>query len=300
MSKRVLAPPHVLARYSACEINSQDVTAKIDSSPIGVSIGGWRITSSNSPISTEAQTKEFADFLAEHCNNKKKLSPPELLFYNAYLVLEFGSFKLQATARTALTEWAVAHLDLDENKCQEVRGVCIIKSADASLWEAKPQRSEITTPREFIVDWTWSTPYAFGIQGWTPLPSSGMDMDALRDQTLPILYYHDVTLYEDDLHDNGHVQLNIKIRVMPTCFLVLQRLVVRVEGVLARCRETRLFCHMNKPTHLYRDVSWRQATWDQLPSLGLTPDTLDASLNQLPLVELPFDLYAYSVKIIEP
>lgn len=31
----------------------------------------------------------------------------------------------------------------------------------------------------------------------------------------PILFYDDVTLFEDELHDHGAVQLNVKVRVMP-------------------------------------------------------------------------------------
>jgi type 2A phosphatase activator TIP41 len=53
--------------------------------------------------------------------------------------------------------------------------------------------------------------------------------------------YADIPLFEDELHDNGTSALSVKIRVMPTFWLVLLRFFLRVDGVLIRLRDTRVF-----------------------------------------------------------
>ncbi|KAH9301510.1 hypothetical protein KI387_013093, partial [Taxus chinensis] len=58
----------------------------------------------------------------------------------------------------------------------------------------------------------------------------------------PILFYDEVVLYEDELADNGVSLLTVKVRVMPTCWFLLLRFWLRVDGVLMRLRDTRMFC----------------------------------------------------------
>lgn len=48
-------------------------------------------------------------------------------------------------------------------------------------------------------------------------------------------------LYEDELADNGITMLSIKIRVMPARLLLLSRLFMRLDDVLFRIRDTRVF-----------------------------------------------------------
>lgn len=57
----------------------------------------------------------------------------------------------------------------------------------------------------------------------------------------PILLFDEVSLYEDELGDNGIVWLNAKVRVMPERMLILSRLFLRVDGVLFRVRDTRVY-----------------------------------------------------------
>jgi len=216
---------------------------------------------------------------------------------------------------------------------------------------------------ELNFDWTYSTPFTGFFQTvagtttdttnrtepWIPCPHSGIRMDLLTDRTQPILYFDDVTLYEDDLHDNGQVQLSIKIRVMPTCFYLLQRLFLRVDRVIVRCRDTRIFhpfatatsipstttttaasCSANNnnsssnrssstaPTTIpptgvvcYRDVTWREAKWEDLTGLHLPNDvsswrisdggthTSQILLEKLPLVKLPPSIPPYSYVQLE-
>ncbi len=58
----------------------------------------------------------------------------------------------------------------------------------------------------------------------------------------PILFYDDIVLFEDELADNGSSIVNVKVRVMPSGFLVLQRFFLRVDDVVFRVFDTRLYC----------------------------------------------------------
>lgn len=242
------------------------------------------------------------------------------------------------------------------------RGVSIVRTADAALWSSR-SRGDYDDPAsatatatttatsgesQFYYDWTYSSPYAGTVvtadgeeetsddatminnrQMWMPLSRSHIPLRLLRDDTQPILLYDDVHLYEDDLHDNGDVELNAKIRVMPGCWYVLQRLFVRVDRVCVRCREVRYFCSFEdvrdddgergvvvaRANVIYRDVSWREAAWEELRDAGMptdpaawreggsagggvpgmpAPPPLASLLMRLPSVSLPDDIPRFS------
>jgi hypothetical protein len=343
---------------------------KRPANPVGLRLHGWNIVTVNSPISTEAQEKEFSSFLADQCDHKKKLAPPELLFYNAFVSVsrftgmgvsdgqttkastqepldaEGTQEELRITARAALGEWADAHQFLKDNEGDDTdgsamtsyRGVSVLKTADAMLWESKLTRGKqtgsgsgsapegkdstafdiflqsATARAERYLDWTYSTPYAGNsflsdCCQWIPCITSGIgpSMSLLTDRTQPILLFDDVTLYEDDLHDNGQVQLSVKVRVMPTCFFLLQRLFLRVDNVIVRCRDTRILCKFegdgnHRSSKMYRDVQWRECVWGDLELAALPSDVKSwtdphcaSLLPRLPLVELPPDIPQHSV-----
>lgn len=58
-------------------------------------------------------------------------------------------------------------------------------------------------------------------------------MERLKEKE-KILFYQELMLYEDELHDNGIAQCTVKIRVMPTSFFVLLRFFLRVDNVMVR------------------------------------------------------------------
>ncbi|MCO5584975.1 hypothetical protein L7F22_038907 [Adiantum nelumboides] len=67
-----------------------------------------------------------------------------------------------------------------------------------------------------------------------PPPSPGAKAE-------PILFFDDLILFEDELGDNGTSLLNVKVRVMPTGLLVLQRFFLRVDNVVFRVFDTRMY-----------------------------------------------------------
>lgn len=69
----------------------------------------------------------------------------------------------------------------------------------------------------------------------TPIPV------ALLKHPDPILFFDEVVLYEDELADNGIAMLSCKIRVMPARLLLLCRFFMRLDDVVFRIRDTRVF-----------------------------------------------------------
>ena len=118
---------------------------------------------------------------------------------------------------------------------------------------------------------TTSTPSS----SWIRLEQSGMNRSLLTDQSVPILYYDQIDLYEDDLHDNGYVHYHIKVRVMPQCIYVLARLFVRVDHVVLRTRDARWLVDFEQQHTIFRDITWRQVHWDELAKLSLPHQVRD-------------------------
>lgn len=55
-----------------------------------------------------------------------------------------------------------------------------------------------------------------------------------------------MVLYESELDDNGISVFSCKLRVMPDRMLLLCRLFMRLDNVLVRIRDTRIYVDFNK------------------------------------------------------
>lgn len=92
-------------------------------------------------------------------------------------------------------------------------------------------------------DWSYTTDYKGTIYRSSPAfkPSpSPIPLDLLRRPD-PILFFDEITLYEDEMADNGITVFSCKIRVMPARLLLLCRFFMRLDNVLIRIRDTRVY-----------------------------------------------------------
>ena len=92
---------------------------------------------------------------------------------------------------------------------------------------------------------------------WKKTDVSGINYDLLRMRDVPILFYDEVLLYQDDLEDCGDVLYEAKLRVMPQCWFLLSRFFLRVDGSVVRIRDTRIF-HRFGDNQVHMDVSWKE------------------------------------------
>ena len=332
-SNRRLAPQNVLKTYDASPIISASTQE-----PMGITVGGWEITTSSSPIGNESQMDYLGDSLQSLILDDRRILLPEIVYFHAFVSLKYTGgagakegpappsasvksdvdedtdvnvdgrkeitpMEIKFTAQDSLEEWAKCHAHLATSS--SYMGVSVMKTVDAKLWEARQARerqqassvSTSSTTRgdlfgkgaaaaalqncstEFNYDWSYSTPYAGtigeGLRNVEGFPTSGIEtnMHLLTDQTQPILYFDDVRLYEDDMHDNGYVSLRAKIRVMPRCFFVLLSLFVRIDHVLIRIKESRFLCKFDDDgadeIKIYRDITWKECSWENLTKMNL-------------------------------
>ena len=97
-------------------------------------------------------------------------------------------------------------------------------------------------------DWSYSTDYkgTLSIDSPTFSPSlTPIPVELLKRQD-PILFFDEVMLYEDEMADNGITLLSCKIRVMPQRMLLLCRFFMRLDNVLLRIRDTRVYIDFGK------------------------------------------------------
>jgi len=348
-SRRHIAEEGVLQKFRASIISDDE------GAHIGINISGWNIMTSSSSIGNESEMEALTDFLQHQISDSRRLALPEIVFTKAYARLtrrDIGKEQevndndseplavIRFTAKDALEEWASCHNHLEtdgKDKNSLCKGVAIIKSVDAKLWEERQarerkQQQKVSSTNshfgkgavaaalkhcstEFNYDWTFSSPYtgtslvSGKTKAWTKAESSGINFSLLTDQSQPILFFDDVTLYEDDMHDNGYVSLKCKIRVMPTCFFILQSLFDRVDNVTIRVKEVRIFAKFENDGEIKisKDVCWREIPWNKLISLGLPShvgswrieeegmqQTVTGMIRKLPQIQLPIGVYEHS------
>ena len=86
-------------------------------------------------------------------------------------------------------------------------------------------------------------------------------------QDNPILHYGQVVLYEDEFADRGYSKAYVRFRVMKDCYFILLRSYIRIDHVIVRILDTRIF-HKFTDNFLIRDFSHREATYNQLKHAG--------------------------------
>ncbi|KAK4684967.1 type 2A phosphatase activator TIP41, partial [Tremellales sp. Uapishka_1] len=94
--------------------------------------------------------------------------------------------------------------------------------------------------------------------------------DAVLDR---ILFYEDVPLFEDELHDNGESILNVRIRVMPHSFFILSRLFVRVDNVLFRIYDVRIY-HAFGTAEVIREITGMEGEYADVKQILEKPSDL--------------------------
>jgi len=190
----------------------------------GLRFHGWEFTSnSKAHIMPDADSDDFSADLALP-------QIPEEVYADNFLNLKMvqGGAEVKFNAHDAL-----GMVDAKND---------LVKVSYANEWAAA--RAGASSEYEVLkpYDWTFTTPYkgtydpAFKISE----TEEQIDMKSLMVKE-KILFFDSINLYGDDFGDNGDVMLNVKVRVMPSSFFVLQRLFVRVDRVLVRIIDTRLW-----------------------------------------------------------
>ncbi|KAB0799154.1 hypothetical protein PPYR_07034 [Photinus pyralis] len=175
---------------------------------------------------------------------------PEMVFPNNVLSLIHGSgLQIEFNALDALKLVSSVELDL--------------KVAYAEAWKESRDPSNLVEKIKPF-DWTFSTNYNGSLSGRFSIEPTDerINIERLKERE-KILFYEDLMLFEDELHDNGIASCTVKIRVMPSSFFVLLRFFLRVDGVLVRINDTRYYHDFSTP-YILREFTCRESPVQQL------------------------------------
>ncbi|GAM90269.1 hypothetical protein ANO11243_083110 [Dothideomycetidae sp. 11243] len=193
--------------------------------------GRWRISTCKRPI-LKAEPIE-----AMHA--KLGIPIPEMIFGENFVAIEDvrSGMKLEFNACDALDR---------VSKTEEG----MLQVAYSDEWKKDRQHQEGIRGVVKPFDWSYSTDFRGTTtsgdgQSWRQSTASQHPIRTdLLSRPDPILFYDDVMLYEDELADNGIAMFSCKVRVMPERFLLLCRFFLRLDGVIVRVRDTRVYVEL--------------------------------------------------------
>ncbi|KAF0978285.1 hypothetical protein FDP41_002800 [Naegleria fowleri] len=229
-------------------------------------INDWKFDTLKTPILNQTESDELKEEL-------KIFAIPEQTF-NSYLTITNTSngFEYHFNTRDALLYAKNEAIDQCAH-IQKIKVNCHETWMNKKIPNSNDQLNDVNE-RDDGIDWTFTTLYKGSVPtssdeseipscSIVPTKTHKIDYDLLKRKDDPILFYDEIVLFEDELHDHGVSHLTVKIRVMNHSFYVLMRFFLRVDGVCIRCIDTRLF-HKFGQNYLLREFSIRESSWKDL------------------------------------
>lgn len=199
------------------------------STPRGITQKGFKVAAQKLPILKAEPIEQMTTALG--------VAPPEMIFGDNYLSIEH-----------AASGWGISFNAFDALDRVDKTGEKRLKVAYSKEWHES--REDTHDIKEVVkpFDWSYTTDYKGTLsptapqfsESSTPIP---VELLKLPD---PILFFDDVVLYEDELADNGIAMLSCKVRVMPARMLLLSRFFMRLDNVMLRLRDTRIYIDFDK------------------------------------------------------
>ncbi|KIX00787.1 uncharacterized protein Z518_09852 [Rhinocladiella mackenziei CBS 650.93] len=214
--------------------------------PRSFSIEGFRVTTQKLPILKAGPIDEMT--------NKLGITPPEMIFGDNFVAIEH-----------ARSGWGIKFDAFGALDRVDKTGEKRLKVAYSREWH---QSREDTHDIKEVVkpfDWSYTTDYKGDLAPDGPKfqqSTEAIPLELLRRPD-PILFFDDVILYEDELADNGITMLSCKIRIMPARLLLLCRFFMRLDNVLLRLRDTRVYIDF-EVKEVIREYVAKEETYDKV------------------------------------
>ncbi|KTW27904.1 uncharacterized protein T551_02871 [Pneumocystis jirovecii RU7] len=208
----------------------------------------WSVISTKGSILTSEEIQQFSSRLM--------IPIPEMTFGKNQVIMEHSS------------GWRMAFTAYDALEKVDKTGKEVIQVSYANEWVKKREKSCEGIGRSRCYDWTFTTTYQGTVTHENnrnlvnktavraeatkessennillpvfELSDEVIPVDKLKRQD-PILFFEEIVLYEDELSDNGLSVLSVKVRIMPERLLLLQRFFMRLDNVVFRIRDTRVY-----------------------------------------------------------
>ncbi|SPO02800.1 related to TIP41 - negatively regulates the TOR signaling pathway [Cephalotrichum gorgonifer] len=208
---------------------------------------------------------------------------PEMIFGDNLVLL-----------RHAPTGWTLAFNAFDALDAVGKDASNMLQVAYAQEWaSSRDNVKEVVNP----FDWSYSSTYdgtlAPGSASFAPTERA-IPLELLKRRD-PILFFDEVVLYESELDDNGISLYSVKVRLHEKRMLLLARLFVRVDNVIVRVRDTRVYVDF-ETDEVIREYTAREDSFanvkQALRMTGTLPDDLTIALRDpnilaplIPIVE---------------
>ncbi|XP_075433118.1 TIP41-like protein isoform X1 [Ascaphus truei] len=235
--------------------------------------GPWKLTAAKTHIMKSADVEKLAEEM-------HMPSLPEMMFGDNFLRIQHASgFGIEFNAKDAL------------KRVNNYQGA--VKVACAEEWQES--RSDSDHSKEVVkpYDWTYTTDYKGTFIGdnlvFSVVPTTErIDTEKLKARE-QIVFFEEVLLFEDELHDHGVSSLSVKIRVMPSSFFLLLRYFLRVDGVLIRMNDTRLYHEVDK-NFMLREYTSRESKVSKLSHVPAPLFTEPNEISQyLPVTQTAYE-----------
>ncbi|KAJ5896581.1 TIP41-like protein [Penicillium subrubescens] len=244
--------------------------------PHVIFVGGFRIATQKLPILKAEPIEEMTKQLG--------IAPPEMIFGDNHVTIEHEK-----------TGWGIDFNAFDALDRVDKTGQSMLQVAYSKEWQQSREKThegikEVVKP----FDWSYSTDYKGTLSPNAPPfeeTEKPIPIELLKRPD-PILFFDEVVLYEDELADNGIAMLSCKIRVMPGRLLLLSRFFMRLDNVLIRLRDTRVYVdfetrevireYQSKECEYEKVRQILAGTRDDIPALMRDPNRLS---EILPIVE---------------
>ncbi|KAJ5988309.1 TIP41-like protein [Penicillium waksmanii] len=230
--------------------------------PQQISVGGFRISTQKLPILKADPIDEMT--------KKLGIQVPEMIFGDNYVCIEHPP-----------SGWGINFNAFDALDLVDKTGQSMLQVAYSKEWQQKKKThdgiKEVVKP----FDWSYSTDYKGTLspnarpfeETTKPIPIE------LLKRPDPILFFDEVVLYEDELADNGIAMLSCKIRVMPERLLLLTRFFMRLDNVLIRLRDTRVYVDFEKK-EVIREYQSKECEYEKVRQmLAGTRDDIPALMR---------------------
>jgi hypothetical protein len=200
---------------------------------------GFKITTRKLPILKAGPIEEMT--------KKLGIAPPEMIFGDNMVRIEhaqsgwhieFNAFDaLDLVDKTGENMFKVSYSQ-EWQQNRYTLPTFLVYATDSLSQKQFEDIKEVVKP----FDWSYSTDYKGTTPSEPPFGSTETPIPlALLKRPDPIHFFDELVLYEDELADNGIAMLSCKIRVMPQRCLLLVRFFLRLDDVVFRIRDTRVF-----------------------------------------------------------
>ncbi|KAE8361037.1 TIP41-like family-domain-containing protein [Aspergillus caelatus] len=251
------------SRVSAFAMGNPAAVSHATGKPNTISVQGFKITTEKRPILKADPIEDMTKRLG--------IAPPEMIFGDNFVTIQHEK-----------SRWGITFNAFDALDRVDKTGASMLKVAYSKEWQRSREKThegikEVVKP----FDWSYTTDYTGTVQadGRSFKPTTKSIPLELLKRPDPILFFDEVILYEDELADNGITMLSCKIRVMPARLLLLSRFFLRLDNVLFRLRDTRIYIDF-ETLEVIREFQSKELDYETVrQSLATTRDDVPAVMR---------------------